>query len=393
MASIPGSHYNVFVSNQIVNFGMTTDPNNVPAPVAGNFNLEVITNASGTGSFSTASGYQGLAIISTNGSVFTAAHGSYGVQDTGGNDSIFAGDGNVSILGAAGDTITGGTGSNQFIDAHLGNQLVFGGSAGAATIWGGAGDTIIGGAGNATIGGVSGDTITGGTGNYFIDAHVSNESVVGGSAGNGTIWGGAGDTIQGGAGNVTIGGGSGDTITGGTGNYFIDAHLSNQSVVGGSGGNGTIWGGAGDPIRGGAGNLTIGGGAGDTIIGGSGTEFIDASLGNQSVVGGSGNETIWGAAGDTIQGASGSGQALIGFAGGNQTAWDDGATSTGNDSIFGFSQSSNDRISLNGSTDTISNVAGSAVTSGGNTTITLSDGSHITLLGVSSINNSFFTTH
>ena len=340
MASIPGSHYNVFVSNQVVNFGMTTDPNNVPAPVAGNFNLEVITNASGTGSFSTASGYQGLAIISTNGSVFTAAHGSYGVQDTGGNDSIFAGDGNVSILGAAGDTITGGSSGNQFLDADLGNQLVFGGTGGNETIWGGAGDTIIGGAGNVTIGGTSGDTITGGTGNYFIDAHVSNESIVGGSAGNGTIWGGAGDTIQGGAGNVTIGGG-----------------------------------------------------AGDTIIGGSGTEFINASLGNQSVVGGSGNETIWGAAGDTIQGASGSGQALIGFAGGNQTAWDDGATSTGNDSIFGFSQSSNDRISLNGSTDTISNVAGSAVTSGGNTTITLSDGSHITLLGVSSINNSFFTTH
>jgi len=174
MASLPGSHYNVFAGNQIVHFGVTTDPNNVPAPVAGNFNLEVITNASGTGSFSTASGYQGLAVLSTNGSVFTAGHGDYGIQDTGGNDSIFAGDGNVSVLGAAGDTITGGTGGNQFIDAHLGNQLVFGGSAGAETIWGGAGDTIIGGFGNVTIGGSSGDTITGGTGNYFIDAHVSN---------------------------------------------------------------------------------------------------------------------------------------------------------------------------------------------------------------------------
>jgi Ca2+-binding RTX toxin-like protein len=162
MASVPGSHYNVFAGNQIVNFGVTTDPNNVPAPVAGDFNLEVISNASGTGSFSTASGYQGLGVISTNGSVFTAGHGDYGVQDTGGNDSIFVGDGNVSILGAAGDTITGGTGGSQFIDAHLGNQLVFGGSAGNGTIWGGAGDTIRAGAGNVTIGGVSGDTITGG---------------------------------------------------------------------------------------------------------------------------------------------------------------------------------------------------------------------------------------
>src|SRR6267154_6743011 len=184
MASIPGSHYNVFVSNQIVNFGMTTDPNNVPAPVGGDFNLEVITNASGTGSFSTASGYQGLAVISTNGSVFTAGHGDYGIQDTGGNDSIFFGDGNVSVLGATGDTITGGTGGNQFIDAHLGNfspedqnfksppPLVIGGSAGNTMIWGGVAETIIGGAGNVTIGGLPTDSIIGGTGNYFIDASL-----------------------------------------------------------------------------------------------------------------------------------------------------------------------------------------------------------------------------
>ena len=106
MASVPGSHYSIFAGNQVVNFGFTADPNNVPAPVAGDFNLEVITNASGTGSFATFSGYQGLAVLSNSGSVFTAEHGDYGVQDTGGNDSIFAGDGNVSILGALGDTLT-----------------------------------------------------------------------------------------------------------------------------------------------------------------------------------------------------------------------------------------------------------------------------------------------
>ena len=48
---------------------------------------------------------------------------------------------------------------------------------------------------------------------------------------------------------MTIGGGSGDTVVGGTGNYFIDAHLSNQFVVGSGTGNGTIWGGAGDTIK------------------------------------------------------------------------------------------------------------------------------------------------
>src|SRR5437773_11935754 len=67
MASIPGSHYDVFAGNQTVNFGVTPDPNNVPPPVSGNFNLEVVTNATGTGSFLTAPGYQGLAILSTDG--------------------------------------------------------------------------------------------------------------------------------------------------------------------------------------------------------------------------------------------------------------------------------------------------------------------------------------
>src|ERR1700730_718330 len=126
MAFVPGSYYNIFAGNQVVNFGVTSDPNNVTAPVAGDFNLEVITDASGTGSFATASGYQGLAIISTNGSVFTAAHGNYGVEDTGGNDRLFAGAGNVSILGAPGDTLTGGNAGNQLLDAHLGKQLVIG---------------------------------------------------------------------------------------------------------------------------------------------------------------------------------------------------------------------------------------------------------------------------
>src|SRR5258705_13245418 len=115
MALVPGSHYNVFAGNQIVNFGVTSDPNNVPAPVGGDFNLEVITNASGTGSFATASGYQGLAVLSTDGHTFTLLHGDYGVVASGGNGSIIAGDGNVSIGGAARDTVTGGTGSDPII--------------------------------------------------------------------------------------------------------------------------------------------------------------------------------------------------------------------------------------------------------------------------------------
>jgi hypothetical protein len=67
MASITGSQYDVYAGGQTINFGITSDPNNVPPPVGGDFNLEVVVNATGTGSYNTASGYQGLAILSTDG--------------------------------------------------------------------------------------------------------------------------------------------------------------------------------------------------------------------------------------------------------------------------------------------------------------------------------------
>jgi hypothetical protein len=126
---------------------------------------------------------------------------------------------------------------------------------------------------------------------------------------------------------------------------------------------------------------------------GAANTFFDATAGNESIVAGTGNTTVWGGTGDTVQGASGSGTALIGFAGGNETFWDDGATAGRHDSISTFSQAGGDRVSLNGATDTPSNVVASATTSGGNTTVTFHDGSTLTFIGISSVNNGFFTTH
>jgi Ca2+-binding RTX toxin-like protein len=391
-------------------------------------------------------------------------HGDYGIIDTGANDRIWAGDGNVSILGASSDTLNGGTGHSQFLDAHLGNQLVVSGRIGNETIWGGAGDviaaltgasvtiaghddnviggligihflpsdefidgtggneTILGGLanttiwggphdvieagfeGNTTVGGVPTDTILGGPGvaAAFIDGTLGGQSIVGGNAGNETIWGGPGDTINGGTGaNVTIGGAAGDTIIGSgsvfggnLSNAFIDGSGGDESIVGGNDGNETIWGGPGDTIiGGGAGNDTIAGVSGETIVGGAANTFFDATSGNESILAGGGNSTMWGGAHDTVQGVSG-GSALIGFAGGNETLWDDGATSGRHDSISTFSQASGDRVSLNSATDTTANVLGTATTDGaGNTTVTLHDGSTITFIGISSVNNTFFTTH
>src|SRR5437868_246778 len=139
MASIPGSQYDVYAGGQTINFGVTNDPSNVPPPVVGDYNLEVIVNAAGTGTYSTASGYQGVAVMSTDHHTLTLLHGDYKVTDDaangGGNDLIYLGDGAETIVGAAGDTLTGGTGDNQFLDGSQGAETVFGGSSGSETIW------------------------------------------------------------------------------------------------------------------------------------------------------------------------------------------------------------------------------------------------------------------
>jgi hypothetical protein len=205
--------------------------------------------------------------------------------------------------------------------------------------------------------------------------------------------------IGAGPGNVSIGGAPGDTIIGGTGDTFIDAARGNQSVVGGSAGNETIWAGAGDTIRGGSGgNETIGGVSGNTIIGGAANTFIDAHLGSQPIAAGSGNTTIWGGSGDMVHGATGTGSATIAFGAVHaaETYWDDGATSTGNDSVFDFNQALGDRVSLNSGTDNADTVVASAMADGGgNAVLHLSDGSNVTFVGLplAALDASFFTTH
>ncbi len=57
-----------------------------------------------------------------------------------------------------------------------------------------------------------------------------------------------------------------------------------------------------------------------------------------------------------------------------------------------FDQTRGDRISVS-NLDNINQVVASASVSHGNTTVHLHDGSTITLIGVSHIDSSFFTTH
>ena len=382
-----------------LNLVYTAIGSTLPAPMPGQFNLELFNNGTGTGSVATASGYQGVALVSADGRTVSLLHGDYGAVDNGAGNTIFLGDGSESIGGAVGDTILGGSGANQFLDGHLGHQSITGGTAGNEMIWGAATDTVRGGGGNETIAGVPGETTFGSSGaNVFINATGGNQSVLGGSAGNDSVWTAAGDTIHGGGNNATVGGIAGVTMVGGTGgNQFFDASQGHQSVLGGSGGNETIWGAATDTITGGsAGNETIGGVAGESVTGGAANTVIDASAGSQWIALGGGNSTVSGGAHDTILGSSGSGSAHIAFAGGNETLWDNGSTTSGHDSVTNFSQAVGDRVSLATANDTVSAVLASATSDlGGNVVLHLQDNSSITLVGVTPLmlNSGFFTTH
>src|SRR6516225_3461961 len=281
MASIPGGQYSFFAAGQAVNVVTTADGTNLPPPIGGEFNLEVVTSPQGT-SYSLPLGYQGVALLSDQGHALNMLTGDYAVWANGHRpDTIQAGSGNDTIFGLTGhDLITGGSGPD-------------------------------------------------------------------------VIYGGRHDTIQGGTGRDTIYGGAGhDLITGGSGPDVI-------------------YGGRHDTIQGGAGP--------DTIYGGAGHELITGGSGNNLIVGGSGHETIDGGAGNNMI-QVGTGPTLI---------QDSGVTT--DDTVVDFDTAHGDQIGFEGENNaSIDNVVATANENGGNTTITLPDGSTMTLVGITHIDHTFF---
>src|SRR5437764_1067577 len=75
----------------------------------------------------------------------------------------------------------------------------------------------------------------------------------------------------------------------------------------------------------------------------------------------------------------------VGCARGSAAFWVERATAGRHVSLSMFDPAGVHRVSLNRGTDTIANVLGTASTSGGNTTVTLHDGSTITFIGISSL--------
>lgn len=270
----------------------------------------------------------------------------------GGGGVVQPGSGNVLINANGADFVLPGTGGSDTVFAT--GHVVAGTGAGMLTFVNGANAaTVLGGAGSALI--------SGGAGGGLFAAGAGGASTVLGGAGAATILGGGNGDV------LFAGGAAGDKLAAGPGNETLSGV--------GSMGNDVFFGGAGnDVIAAGAGN--------DSVIAGSGAPTIFAGTGNTAIFAGSGADLIvLGGGAGFVQ--MGTGNAAV-FAGtGTDLFAVDNGTAGGSDTIIGF-KNGTDHIALQGYS------LAPAISSAANTTITLSDHTQITLLGVSQLASSTF---
>ena len=399
-------------STTVINAG-SNDANGVAQALANTISAGLASggNLTRTTGPNPATGYGVLTISTTNASV--ADQPAVSVNLINGGGAVVAG-GFVNLTG------TGGP--NQMVLADNEN-LTFFTNGGSGTVVTGDGNNFIGtptvgggqfsfttGNGNDVINAISGqNTVSAGGGNNFVFTGFASDTVF--STGNDTVSGvggtaGVTDTIFGGNGTTLIGefnknltfvGGNGQaTVLAGNGSYLLNGGVGGGLFAGGKAGNNLIAGGTGavgstifgggngDVIfaRGSARNLIAAGSGNETLsgAGSSGDNIFFNTVGNSLILGGSGNDTFFvGSGNSTVNGGIGADVFAIqsGSAGGTV-------------SISNFNSS--ERVTLLGyGPNERSNAIANQVNSGGSTTITLSDNTRITFVGISSISNSSFS--
>ena len=256
---------------------------------------------------------------------------------------------------------------NRLIVGNSGNDVINLG-VGSGTVLAGGGNNII----DTRASGGGDFAIKTGNGNNTIVASSGNDTILTGT-GNNLVVLGTGKDLAYAQGNDTLIAGSGNqTLGAGGGNVTMYAGVGHSTLIGGSGNDQFfLSGGSGDLVVAGTGHTTIQGGAGDnTFIGGN------SSSANTLVFGGTGNETMFGGAGhETMYG--GGGANLFAF-----TAKD--SLGGGNNVIADFN-TAKDHLGFLGYGNASQILAQSTVVSG-STVINLSDGTKITLLGVTHLN-------
>jgi hypothetical protein len=324
-------------------------------------------------------------------------------DDLKGASTILGGGGSVSLVkpqnpsyisgGATAETILGGTGQIDYQNSGAADTFVAG--SGASTINTGAGGGVYSattaptlievGSGAATISaagtGVCDSIFGGGNSLYFLN---SSQAVYVNQSTNGT------PTVVGGVGAATVYGGTSNGL------YFMD----DQSIfVGGSGqstvrGSGELFGGSGNnEIVASTGNTTLVGGssnslmfgqAGDVMIGGSGSDTMVAGGGSEQFFTGSGSLDAWlgnGATTAILQ----SGYGNLNCEGGSTDFVAVNGQGGGSYTINNFVEGSDQVVASGFTADQVSAAISSQVSGGGNSTLTLGDGTRITFAGLSNV--------
>jgi Ca2+-binding RTX toxin-like protein len=314
--------------------------------------------------------------------------------------------------------VFGSGGNNESILADSSSNLDFFATGGSGTIVGGDSRIFIpatdDGAWSINTGNGSNQIFALGGGNDTISTGTGNNHIVLGSgqdqiqtSGNTII------TASTGAETVSAFGGK-DLIDGNASDLFFVSQNSSATIFGGSGSD-TFFGGSGpDYVQGGSGgkNFLVGGTGAATLIGGGNGDQLFAGDGpGQLLQAGSGNETLVGGFGsDTFQGG-GSGSSTQIFGGmGNDTFISAGGVATvtagASSNLFAFVKSNPggsqvingfisgvDQIGLEGfKGNEVTHALKSQTVVDGNDTVTLSDNTKITFVGVRSLSESDFTT-
>lgn len=316
----------------------------------------------------------GNATIVLNGAGMTGS----AVIDATGNNTVWAGTGDLTyrnngtdnlVLGNGATTVTGGGAGSSSVISMGNGTLSYAGSAEDAIIHGGSGHSVIkGGSGSLAIDG----------GNTVVSLSTGDATVTGGGAGSE-------NTVFNGSGRVTYQAGEGaSVVTGGTGSDTVHGSLGGGWFGAGTGGNSFL------QAAGGA-TFLQGAADGDILVGSlGGATWMQAGAGNETLVGGNSSGTAimqLGSGNDQVQlmtGGSnittGTGTATILSAGGNDVLAIGSQSGATTFSISGQEQATISGFRLGTDHLTLSGTSVSTTTlSGGSTIIGLSNGGSITL--------------